>query len=78
MLSDRRFAARPVGAQSAIETALAIRIFSSELISVVFPTPGPPVMTVTLQTSAILSAAFWTRASDFQESLPSGKNIKAT
>ena len=45
LLSDRRFAARPVGAQSAIVTALAIRIFSRELTRVVFPTPGPPVMT---------------------------------
>jgi hypothetical protein len=30
---------------------------------VVFPTPGPPVMTVTLETSATLSAAFWLSAS---------------
>ena len=37
--------------------------FSSELISVVFPTPGPPVMTVTLDESATLSAAFWLSAS---------------
>ena len=63
VLSDRRFAARPVGAQSAIVTALAVRIFSSELTSVVFPTPGPPVMTITLETSATRSAAFWLSAS---------------
>jgi len=30
VLSDRRFAARPVGAQTAMATALASRIFSSE------------------------------------------------
>jgi hypothetical protein len=63
VLSDRRLAARPVGAQSAIVTALAVRIFSSELTSVVFPTPGPPVMTITLETSATRSAAFWLSAS---------------
>jgi len=58
VLSDKRFAARPVGAQSAIETALAINIFSKELTRVVLPTPGPPVMTITLETSATRSAAF--------------------
>jgi exodeoxyribonuclease V alpha subunit len=49
VLSDKRFAARPVGAQSAIETALAIRIFSTELTRVVLPTPGPPVMIIILR-----------------------------
>jgi hypothetical protein len=58
VLLDRRFAARPVAAHSAIVTALAVRIFSSELTSVVFPTPGPPVMTITLETSATRSAPF--------------------
>ena len=45
-------AARPVGAQSAIATALAVRIFSRELTSVVLPTPGPPVITSTLETES--------------------------
>ena len=63
VLSDKRFAARPVGAQSAIATVLALRIFSSELTRVVLPTPGPPVMTITLETNAARSAAFWLSAS---------------
>ena len=58
VLSDKRFAARPVGAQSAMVTVLALTIFSSELTRVVLPTPGPPVMTITLETSATRSAAF--------------------
>jgi hypothetical protein len=62
VLSDKRFAARPVGAQSAIVTVSALRIFSSELTRVVLPTPGPPVMTITLETSATRSAAFWLSA----------------
>jgi hypothetical protein len=40
VLSARRFAARPVGAHSATSTDLARRILSSELTSVVLPTPG--------------------------------------
>ena len=54
VLSDNRFAARPVGAQSATRTCLAIRIFRIELTSVVLPTPGPPVITTTLLESAVL------------------------
>ena len=63
VLSVKRFAARPVGAQSAIVTALAIRIFSSELTRVVLPTPGPPVMTIILEARAARSAVFWLSAS---------------
>src|ERR1700744_4847371 len=44
VLSDNRFDARPVGAQSATRTCLAIRIFRIELTRVVLPTPGPPVL----------------------------------
>jgi hypothetical protein len=43
--SVRRFAARPVGAQSNKRTLLAARIFRIDLTIVVFPTPGPPVIT---------------------------------
>src|SRR5262252_7791428 len=63
VLSDSRFAARPVGAQSSIPTVLASRIFSSELTSVVLPTPGPPVITSTLAPSATRMASFWLSAS---------------
>ena len=33
------------------------------LTSVVLPTPGPPVMTMTLEASAARTAAFWLSAS---------------
>src|SRR5262245_22828468 len=36
---------------------------SSEFTSVVLPTPGPPVITVTLARSATRTAAFWLSAS---------------
>src|SRR5262249_55814856 len=42
VLSDRRLAARPVGAQSAIAAGLAPKNFRSEVTSGVLPTPGPP------------------------------------
>jgi hypothetical protein len=64
VLSASRFAARPVGAHNATDTAFARRIFSSELTKVVLPTPGPPVITSTLLTSARLSAARWLAARD--------------
>ena len=63
VLSERRLAARPVGAHRAIETLFAIRIFSSELTNVVLPTPGPPVMTSMLEASAARRARFWLSAS---------------
>jgi len=69
VLSDSRFAARPVGAQSSIPTVLASRIFSSELTSVVLPTPGPPVITSTLAPSATRMASFWLSASASAPSL---------
>src|ERR1019366_7018853 len=46
VLSASRFAARPVGAHNATDTAFARRIFSSELTKVVLPTPGPPAIGV--------------------------------
>ena len=63
VLSDNRLAARPVGAQSATRTCLAIRIFRIELTSVVLPTPGPPVITSTLLERAVRTASRWLAAS---------------
>ena len=63
VLSDKRFAARPVGAQRTIATALASRIFKSEFTSVVLPTPGPPVITSTFEPSAARTVSFWLSAS---------------
>jgi hypothetical protein len=48
VLSLRRFAALPVGAQSLIRSFLAFSIESIEFTSVVLPVPGPPVITITL------------------------------
>jgi hypothetical protein len=48
--------ARPVGAASAILTSLAPSTLRIELISVVLPTPGPPVMTRTFESRASRSA----------------------
>jgi hypothetical protein len=63
VVSDSRFAARPVGAQRAIATVLASRILCSELTSVVLPTPGPPVITSTFEPSAARMASLWLSAS---------------
>jgi hypothetical protein len=62
VLSDSRFAARPVGAASATLTPLTLRIFRIELTSVVLPTPGPPVMTRTFDRSARRTASRWLSA----------------
>src|SRR5271166_5981434 len=59
VLSVSRLAARPVGAHNATDTDLAVTIFRIELINVVLPTPGPPVMTSTLLTSESPSARRW-------------------
>jgi hypothetical protein len=56
-------AARPGGAQSAIRTPLAARIFRIALTTVVLPTPGPPVTTSTSLASAAATAARWLSAS---------------
>ena len=63
VLSLSRLAARPVGAASAISMPLAPSTLRIELISVVLPTPGPPVMTRTLESRASRSAARWLSAS---------------
>ena len=62
VLSLSRLAARPVGAASAILMPLAPSTLRIELISVVLPTPGPPVMTRTFDTRASRSAARWLSA----------------
>ena len=62
VLSDRRLAARPVGAHSASSTRLAPITLRTELTRVVLPTPGPPVITSTLDASARRSASFWLSA----------------
>jgi hypothetical protein len=60
--SVMRLAARPVGAHSRSLTPLAARIRRMPLTMVVLPTPGPPVMTNTLHTSASRIAADWLSA----------------
>ena len=62
-VSARRFAARPVGAQSAMRTPFARRIVRIAFTIVVFPTPGPPVITITLEVSAEATAVHWLSAS---------------
>ena len=46
-----------------METFFATRILRIELTSVVLPTPGPPVITSTLEWSAVRSAWLWLSAS---------------
>ena len=54
--SVMRLAARPVGAHSRSLTSLAARMRRIALTMVVLPTPGPPVMTSTLDASASRTA----------------------
>lgn len=62
VVSVMRFAARPVGAQRSRFTRLAARIRRIAFTSVVLPTPGPPVITMTLDTRAVRVAFFWLSA----------------
>jgi hypothetical protein len=57
-----RLAARPVGAHSKSSVPFAARIRRMALTIVVLPTPGPPVMTSTLDVSASRIAATWLSA----------------
>jgi hypothetical protein len=57
--SAMRLAARPVGAQSRIFAPLNERMRRIEFTMVVLPTPGPPVMTSTLERSARRMASAW-------------------
>src|SRR5829696_8173523 len=59
-----RLAARPVGAHSDRLTPLAAKMRKMELTIVVLPTPGPPVMTSTLDSRASRIAPTWLSASD--------------
>src|SRR6266481_198841 len=59
VVSVRRLAARPVGAQSNTSIFLAWRICRILVTIVVLPTPGPPVITVTLLPRAIVTASRW-------------------
>ena len=52
-----RLAARPVGAHSRISTPLVDRMRRMVLTIVVLPTPGPPVITETLDASATRTAS---------------------
>lgn len=74
VLSDRRLAARPVGAQSATSTPLARSTRRTEFTRVVLPTPGPPVMTRTLERVARVRASRWLGASE-RPVLPSTQGI---
>ncbi len=57
--SDRRLAARPVGAHSRGFTPLAAMMVWIDFTRVVLPTPGPPVITSSLEESARRMASFW-------------------
>ena len=64
VLSDIFLAARPVGAASKICTLRLLSTTRMLLSSVVLPTPGPPVITITLDATAIASASFWVAPSE--------------
>ena len=53
----------PVGAQSRGLTPLAVRTVRIDLTRVLFPTPGPPVMTSSFEERASRIAFFWLSAS---------------
>ena len=55
-----RFAARPVGAASRILSPNARYAAMIPCVVVVFPVPGPPVSTITLETAALRIASAWT------------------
>ena len=63
VVSLSRLAARPVGAQRTSSSPLALSTCTMALTSVVFPTPGPPVMTITLDRTAVPMASRWAAAS---------------
>src|SRR6266849_5148300 len=72
--SLNRLAARPVGAQTATDTDFAATIVRMDLVSVVLPTPGPPVITMILLVSATATARRWLVANS-TPSLPSTQGM---
>jgi hypothetical protein len=62
VVSPRRFAAGPGRAQSATLTCIAPQHRQDRVQHVVLPTPGPPVITSTLEASACRNACFWLSA----------------
>ena len=62
VLSERRFAALPVGAARATFTPFTTRMRRMALTRVVLPTPGPPVITMTFDETAFLTASRWLAA----------------
>ena len=58
MVSPSRWAARPVGEQRANFKNCVCRIVTKERIKVVFPVPGPPVITVNDEFKAVSIASF--------------------
>ena len=57
--SESLLAALPVGAQRVMRRLFARRIVRMLFTSVVFPTPGPPVITITLTERARSTALRW-------------------
>src|ERR1035437_8480436 len=64
--SESRLAARPVEAHNRDLTPLTARMVRMELSKVVLPTPGPPVMTKSLDVRARRMAAFWLSANSIE------------
>ena len=62
VLSERRLAARPVGAARATETPFATKMRRMASTRVVLPTPGPPVITMFFDETAIFTASLWLSA----------------
>ena len=69
----QRLAARPVGAQSNTSIFLAWRIWRILVTMVVLPTPGPPVITVTLLPGPSPQHPVGRRASDRSAARPRGE-----
>ena len=58
--SDRRLAARPVGAARRIFAPASRKAVIMPRVVVVLPVPGPPVSTRTLLDAALRMACIWT------------------
>ncbi len=62
VLYERRLAARHVGAASATVMPFTTKMRRMAFTRVVLPTPGPPVITMTFDDSAFLTASLWLAA----------------